>query len=774
MVSYAIALEDEDGAIDNGNATIVTKTVDGKETVIPPTSVEEKAQRRAELKARSTLLMALPNEHQLKFNSYKDAKTLMQAIENIFGVSTNVKTLSDAVIYPFFVSHTQGKKVPEDYCKEVGNGQQRKELGLTSLWCGVFQLPQMRNLAMIGVTKQNEGSTQFALMDYSSTSSSSSTTILSLLVESVVEKPTVETNEPETTRKENGAPIIKDWVSDSDEENVPKDKTIEMFNKPSFAKINFVMSTEQGNSQELKNKGVIDSGCSRHMTGNISYLTDYKEIDGGFCCLLVVAWTWNQSNGNAGTKACADTGKARVKAVPGKDYILVPLWTQDSIHLYSCPKVSHDDGFKPSGEEVKEGCRKDLGSNDEDVGAEGWTLNNLDALCLFQVNPKVSHLHAVKRIFRYLKGQPKLGLWYPKDLPFDLVAYTDSDYARASLDRKSTTRDLLTKAFDYGIGVNAGDSKLMLLGIYLLLLRKVNAARHLLTTAGEIAFLEKPTESEGFEQIVDFLNANPIKYALTVNPTVYCSCIKQFWDTVKAKIVNGEVQLQDLVDKKKVVITKSTIRRDLQLEDAEGTDCLPNATIFEQLTLMGAKTTAWNEFSSTMASAIICLATNQKFNFSEYIFDSMVKNVDSMRGKTNGNINKTQSKTTPNEPSSLGTSSGGGPRHQETMGDTIAQTGFENVSKTSNDSLLAGVNTPLRDYKFETKSQGVREEKEEKIRKRRKLKKRREGQELTSSKKIIQGEEKRRRDGSCIQTWEENSMILIQDAQEEIRDYIGS
>ncbi|GKA33951.1 putative ribonuclease H-like domain-containing protein [Tanacetum coccineum] len=58
----------------------------------------------------------------------------------------------------------------------------------------------------------------------------------------------------------------------------------------------------------------------------------------------------------------------------------------------------------------------------------------------FQVNPKVSHLHAVKRIFRYLKGQPKLGLWYPKDLPFDLVAYTDSDYARASLDRKSTTR----------------------------------------------------------------------------------------------------------------------------------------------------------------------------------------------------------------------------------------------------------------------------------------------------------------------------------------------
>ncbi|GKD48223.1 putative ribonuclease H-like domain-containing protein [Tanacetum coccineum] len=61
------------------------------------------------------------------------------------------------------------------------------------------------------------------------------------------------------------------------------------------------------------------------------------------------------------------------------------------------------------------------------------------ACARFYVNPKISHLHAVKRIFRYLKVQPKLGLWYPKDLPFDLVAFTDSDYTGASLDRKSTT-----------------------------------------------------------------------------------------------------------------------------------------------------------------------------------------------------------------------------------------------------------------------------------------------------------------------------------------------
>ncbi|GKA86954.1 hypothetical protein Tco_0808665 [Tanacetum coccineum] len=152
-------------------------------------------------------------------------------------------------------------------------------------------------------------------------------------------------------------------------------------------------------------------------------------------------------------------------------------------------------------------------------------------------------------------------------------------------------------------------------------------------THNMVAFLAKPAESERFEQIVDFLNANPIRYALTINPTIYTSRIEQFWANVKAKTVIGEVQLHALVDGKKIVITESIVRRYLQLEDAEGVDCLLNATIFEQLALMGSKTTAWNEFSSTMASEIICLATNQKFNFSKYIFESMVKKLENVSGK---------------------------------------------------------------------------------------------------------------------------------------------
>ncbi|GJU11127.1 hypothetical protein Tco_1133523 [Tanacetum coccineum] len=174
-----------------------------------------------------------------------------------------------------------------------------------------------------------------------------------------------------------------------------------------------------------------------------------------------------------------------------------------------------------------------------------------------------------------------------------------------------------------------------------------------------VAFLEKPEESDGFAEIIDFLKACSVSYALTVNPVIYTSCIEQFWATAKVQTVNGVRQLQALVDKKRVIVTKSSIRRDLHLDDAEGTDCLPTATIFEELSCMGyekpsqkltfykaffspkwkyfihtitqclsAKSTAWNEFSSSMASLIICLATNQKFNLSKYIFDAMVKHLD--------------------------------------------------------------------------------------------------------------------------------------------------
>nr|GEX80105.1 hypothetical protein [Tanacetum cinerariifolium] len=179
-------------------------------------------------------------------------------------------------------------------------------------------------------------------------------------------------------------------------------------------------------------------------------------------------------------------------------------------------------------------------------------------------------------------------------------------------------------------------------------------------THNMVAYLNKSDASEGFNQVIDFLNGSYIKYALTVNPTIYVTCIKQFWNTVVIKQSNDVTRLQALVDRLKVVIIEAAIRDVLRLDDADGVDCLPNEEIFAELAHIGyekpstkltfykaffssqwkflihtilqsmsAKHTSWNEFSSVMASAVICLSTGRKLNFSKYIFESLVRNVDS-------------------------------------------------------------------------------------------------------------------------------------------------
>nr|GEV87980.1 hypothetical protein [Tanacetum cinerariifolium] len=108
-------------------------------------------------------------------------------------------------------------------------------------------------------------------------------------------------------------------------------------------------------------------------------------------------------------------------------------------------------------------------------------------------------------------------------------------------------------------------------------------------THNMIAYLTKSDASEGFEQILDFLNASVIQYALTKNPTIYLSCIKQFWSFVLVKKVNDVIRLQALIDRRKVIITEDTVRQALHLDDAKSIDCLPNEEIFAELARMGGQ-----------------------------------------------------------------------------------------------------------------------------------------------------------------------------------------
>ncbi|GJW08557.1 hypothetical protein Tco_1570980 [Tanacetum coccineum] len=176
-----------------------------------------------------------------------------------------------------------------------------------------------------------------------------------------------------------------------------------------------------------------------------------------------------------------------------------------------------------------------------------------------------------------------------------------------------------------------------------------------------VAYLQKSEGSEGFHQIIDFLSTSHIKYALTESPTIYVSLIEQFWQTASASTSeNGEMEITATIDGKVKVVSEASIRRHLKLEDSDGISTLPKAEIFEQLALMGyvsnsdsltfqkghfspqwkflihtilhclsPKKTAWEQFSSNIATTIICLATNRTFNFSKLIFEAMVKNLDS-------------------------------------------------------------------------------------------------------------------------------------------------
>ncbi|GJW17143.1 hypothetical protein Tco_0024579 [Tanacetum coccineum] len=176
-----------------------------------------------------------------------------------------------------------------------------------------------------------------------------------------------------------------------------------------------------------------------------------------------------------------------------------------------------------------------------------------------------------------------------------------------------------------------------------------------------VAFLEKSTGSEGFHQVIDFLTRSHICYALTKKPNVYVSFIKQFWRSAKATTDdNREVKITASIDGHSMNITKASLRRHLKLDDHDGITSIPNSEIFEQLALMGyhtdsdkltfqkgafspqwrflihsilhclsPKKTAWEQFSSNIATAVNCLATNRKFNFSRLIFKHMVSNISS-------------------------------------------------------------------------------------------------------------------------------------------------
>ncbi|GJS18752.1 hypothetical protein Tco_0413224 [Tanacetum coccineum] len=215
-----------------------------------------------------------------------------------------------------------------------------------------------------------------------------------------------------------------------------------------------------------------------------------------------------------------------------------------------------------------------------------------------------------------------------------------------------------------------------------------------------VAYLKKPTESEGFQEIVDFLNGSHIRYALTTNPTIYVSLIEKFWQTATVKKVdNGEQEITAIVDGKEFTVTEASVRRHLQLADVE--------------VIQAAKGEGSGHPSEPQPPPFIAQPTNeepiptvvssshQKTQTSRQALKEVTKlpqTSEPIPNVPDGAVymewdDKVEMATTTAASLDAAHASGGSPRCQEAMGGSIAQTRSEKVPTQSYDSPLPRVNT---------------------------------------------------------------------------------
>ncbi|GJW42013.1 putative ribonuclease H-like domain-containing protein [Tanacetum coccineum] len=352
----------------------------------------------------------------------------------------------------------------------------------------------------------------------------------------------------------------------------------------------------------------------------------------------------------------------------------------------------------------------------------------------FQVNPKTSHLSAVKRIFRYLKGKPKLGLWYPRVSSFDLEAYSDSDYAGANLDRKSTTggcqflgRRLISwqckkqtivatstieaeyvaaanccgqvlwiqnQMLDYGFNFmntkiyidNESTICIVKNPVYHSKTKHIAIRHHFIRDAYEkklIQVLKIHTDDNVADLLTKAFDVSSLNLSLTddLQSWLYLNrALNTTWLHIWKRLLGMQSFMMLLtllrealfimlslyitakVAGKPVSISEASIRSDLLFDDADGIDSLPNQAIFDAIQLMGyegdltvltfnkalfspqwrflfhtmnhcisSKSTSWDQIPTNIATAVICLTSNQKYNFSKLIFDGMLRHLDAKK-----------------------------------------------------------------------------------------------------------------------------------------------
>nr|GEW87154.1 hypothetical protein [Tanacetum cinerariifolium] len=266
---------------------------------MPITTAKEKAQRRLEVKARSTLIISIPNEHQLKFNSIKDAKQLLEAVEKRFvnttqavntanrvttcstqfnaAFSTNINNLSDVLICAFLASQPNNPQLAHEdleqvYPNDMEDMDLRWQMAMLTMRDTRHAIKELRR--KLEVAQKEKDVIQLTVEKLENASKSLNKLIDCQIVD----------NYKKGLGYESYNAVLPPYTGNF----MPSKPDLSYTGLDKFAVkpvVDNKSSKEEtkGNPQiDLQDKGVIDSGCSRHMKRNMSYLTYYKEIDGGY------------------------------------------------------------------------------------------------------------------------------------------------------------------------------------------------------------------------------------------------------------------------------------------------------------------------------------------------------------------------------------------------------------------------------------------------------------------------------------------------------------
>nr|GEU75186.1 putative ribonuclease H-like domain-containing protein [Tanacetum cinerariifolium] len=337
-----------------------------------------------------------------------------------------------------------------------------------------------------------------------------------------------------------------------------------------------------GNPQmNLQDQGVIDSGCLRYMTGNMSYLTDYKEIDGGY-----VAFGGNPKEGKI-------TRKCTIKTVVTDDYSRF-TWV-----FFLATKNETSDILKSFITKIENLVEHKVKVIRYDSGTE-FKNREMNQFCKikgimrqFSVARSPQQNGVAERRNRTLIKVAKTML---ADSKLPTTFWTEVVSTACSVQNKVLVVKPHNKT-SYKLFMGNPQMNLQDQGVI-----DSGCLRYM---TGNMSYLTDYKEIDG--GYVAF-GGNPKEGKITRKCTIKTGNLDFknvyfFWSTAKAKTINGETQIHAKVDGKKIIITESFVRRDLQLADEEGIDYLPNSTIFEQLALMGCQetmedTTAKTRFES--------------------------------------------------------------------------------------------------------------------------------------------------------------------------------